>query len=207
MIRFCETCGAAVPCPCAYAPPKVVLMRGLAGSGKSTLAARLAKENSGIVISADDYFTDDEGVYRYDRSKIRRAHEDAQERLNEALCDGGWRYIVVDNTHITHRDIAEYLRIAAGYGAVVEVVEPTTPWAWNPDECAKRNVHDVPSSVVHGMAKRYQPMTSAEAQEWADTMRREALESIRRRSMERMDDLYDPAADLSKFDPWYGQEG
>ncbi|KAF0225720.1 MAG: hypothetical protein FD176_167 [Rhodospirillaceae bacterium] len=169
---FCETCGRMVPCECSFWQARMVLMRGLAGSGKSTLAAKLATENCGAVISADDYFVGEDGVYRHDRSQVRSAHEDARRRIYAAVEDG-CRYIVIDNTHITHRDMEEYFRLAARVSADVELVEPTTPWAWDVDECAKRNLHGVPGEIIQSMLARFQPMTSAEAQAVVANMRQD----------------------------------
>lgn len=154
------------------AKPTLVLMRGLSGSGKSTLAAKLAAENGGIVISADDYFVGPDGVYRHDRSQIRQAHIDAQDRIAAAFRNR-CRYVIADNTHITRRDMEAYLGLAARFGTAVELVEPTTPWAWDAEECAKRNVHQVPRDIVIGMRDRYQTMTTTEAQEMVAAMCRE----------------------------------
>lgn len=167
----CKPFGKATPGQSTCGRPKMVLMRGLPGSGKSTLAAKMAAEHGGTVFSADDYFVGKDGVYRYDRSQIRQAHQDAQRRIAAAL-SAGCRYAVVDNTHITRRDMDEYLQIAVRFGAVVELVEPTTQWAWNIDECSRRNVHLVPRDIIHSMASRYNVMTSAEAQAAVDAIRR-----------------------------------
>ncbi|WP_161539695.1 AAA family ATPase [Paramagnetospirillum kuznetsovii] len=142
---------------------KMVLMRGLAGSGKSTLAQILASRNDGRVISADDFFVGSDGVYRHDHTKIRIAHVDARQRIESAV-KSGCDYIVVDNTHITHRDMEEYFRLAASLNALVELIEPTTPWAKDPDECVKRTVHNVPLDIIKGMLNRYQSMETDEAQ-------------------------------------------
>ena len=66
-----------------------------------------------------------------------------------------------------------YLAVVAQYGAAVELMEPDTPWAWNPVECARRNVHGVPLDVIRAMLARFQPMCSAEAQAVVDAMRQE----------------------------------
>lgn len=48
------------------------IIRGLPGSGKSTLAEQLVgREN---YFEADMYFTDENGVYRFDPTKLQAAH-------------------------------------------------------------------------------------------------------------------------------------
>ncbi len=53
------------------------IIRGLPGSGKTTLAHLIANG----VCSADDYFTDSEGNYNFDGSKLKHAHEDCRSRI------------------------------------------------------------------------------------------------------------------------------
>lgn len=171
MRGYCDLCMSRLPCPCGHSGPLIFMTRGLPGAGKSTLARELARQNSGCVVSADDYFVGDDGVYRHDRSRIRQAHADARRRMADASDD--WPCVVVDNTHITHRDMHEYFLQAAHLAATVVLVEPTTPWAWDPDECARRNVHGVPLDAIRGMLSRFQPMTTSEAQAVVTALREE----------------------------------
>ena len=41
-------------------------------------------------------------------------------------------------------------------GYTVEIVEPTTPWRFNPSELARRNSHGVPQDKIEKMLERYQ---------------------------------------------------
>ena len=53
----------------------LTLIRGVSGSGKTTLAQQMLKE--GRVqkhFEADMFFTDSQGVYKYDPAKIKEAH-------------------------------------------------------------------------------------------------------------------------------------
>ncbi len=60
-------------------------MRGLPGSGKSTLAKNIANLYSNTTIcSGDDYFTNPEGVYEFDASKLADAHKSAQNKAENA---------------------------------------------------------------------------------------------------------------------------
>lgn len=53
----------------------IILMRGVPGCGKTFIVGRLKDSlNTSAVCSADDYFVRS-GTYRFDRSKIKEAHE------------------------------------------------------------------------------------------------------------------------------------
>ena len=55
--------------------------RGLPGSGKSTLSSRIRSVyKSAIICSADDYFTDENGIYNFDINKRPLAHEISQKK-------------------------------------------------------------------------------------------------------------------------------
>ena len=41
-------------------------------------------------------------------------------------------------------------------GYMVEIVEPTTPWRFNPSELARRNSHGVPRDKIEKMLERYE---------------------------------------------------
>lgn len=62
---------------------ELLIIRGLPGSGKSTLAKSLAKSFN--IFSADDYFTDEHGTYRWDANKLTEAHADCFEKTRKAL--------------------------------------------------------------------------------------------------------------------------
>ena len=61
------------------------IVRGLPGSGKTTLAKRLVGEH---VFSADDWFTNEDGVYRFVSDDIGKAHQDCLRRTSAAMSDG-----------------------------------------------------------------------------------------------------------------------
>ncbi len=136
---------------------RLFLMQGNSGSGKSTLARIIATGCGAIVASADSYFEDEAGVYRFDPTKLGAAHAKCQEVTAAALAAG--RDVVVDNTSCTLKEVDTYSVIALGAGATFHPVTiapppPDTPqfWAWV-SACAARNEHGVPAAVIERQAR------------------------------------------------------
>lgn len=123
------------------------LIRGLPGSGKSTFAYDLAM--NGVVsvrIEADQYFTDDDGVYNFDASKLHLAHSWCQERARMYLDSGS--SVAVSNTSTTEKEVAVYAKIAAETGSMfVSLI------AENRHEGV--NVHNVPTETLQKMKNRF----------------------------------------------------
>jgi len=135
---------------------KVKVMRGISGSGKSTLAKKLHRQamDAGecpLICSADDFFLDGFGEYKFDVAKLDAAHRDCMHKFLLALQDGH-SPVIVDNTNINIEDLAPYVAVGNALGYEVEILQVDTPF-----EMAKgRNVHGVSDSHVEGMAKRMQ---------------------------------------------------
>jgi uridine kinase len=117
----------------------VLLLRGASGSGKSTLANLLASNERWVSVCADDYFTDINGNYNFDASKLGEAHRLCQENfmywLNNAVVG-----IIVDNTSTKERDFSFYENAAKEHGAmfISLVVE---------NRHGNKDIHSVPQSV------------------------------------------------------------
>ncbi|KRT78779.1 hypothetical protein AMK59_8644 [Oryctes borbonicus] len=138
----------------------LILMRGLPGSGKSTLASLLLKEGLGqvfhdeFIFSTDDYFKKS-GHYTYDPTQLDEAH-----RWNQRRCFSNMKKavspIIIDNTNLQLREMRVYCVMAVQYGYIVEIMEPNTPWALNPNTLAIRNSHGVDKKKIGEMKTRYQ---------------------------------------------------
>lgn len=137
----------------------LVLMRGMPGSGKSTLARHLLQKANldpkEHIVSADDYFTDRWGNYNFDRSKLSDAHADCQS-CAKSLMMKSFAPIIVDNTNIRLWEMEPFCVNAVDHGYIVQILEPTTTWAKNPDECYKRNSHGVPHDTILNMRRTYE---------------------------------------------------
>lgn len=132
---------------------KVVIMRGIPGSGKSTYVAR--NFPLATVCSADHFFLDKEGNYKFDPKRIGEAHLSCQKKFARNLMlgyclDDEDKVLVVDNTNTSLWEMAFYIGLCNVYGIPFEIHRMNTP----ADVCAERNVHGVPPDKVHLMAKR-----------------------------------------------------
>jgi uridine kinase len=78
---------------------RIVLLRGPSGSGKTTYAHRvLGPSHAHCIVSADDFFTDNKGVYRFMPSLLNDAHKACQLKV-KALMLAETPLIFVANTH------------------------------------------------------------------------------------------------------------
>jgi predicted kinase len=119
----------------------VIILRGVSGSGKSTFASMLARNNSGaVVVTADDYFTDSWGLYKFDASKLGAAHGQCFDRFNEALYNPAVNTIIVANTNTSPKDFKVYVDAAEFFGATVTYIVLE-------NRHGNSDVHDVPSEV------------------------------------------------------------
>lgn len=122
---------------------KIYIMSGVSGSGKSTYASSLAKPEDLTVVSADHYFMED-GVYRFDPSRLGQAHARCLHNFIAALNQNERepdhdRVLVVDNTNTTELELAPYVAVSAAYGHRPTLVTVVA----NLEVAAARNTHGV----------------------------------------------------------------
>lgn len=119
------------------------IIRGLPGSGKSTLAKKLAPETN---YAADDYFVGKDGVYRFDKYKLDKAHQTCYKNVENAMMRGEPE-IAVANTFTRKAEYENYIRLAEKLGyTVMEII------------CRGSfgSSHDVPEQTLNNMAKRFE---------------------------------------------------
>lgn len=127
---------------------KLVLIRGLSGSGKSTLAK--VEYPTFDHYEADMFFELKTGVYQFDRSQLKRAHQWCQRQTKNALRNG--RDCVVSNTFVKRWEIAPYYQIADelyDHGIIVDVQERIALGEY-------ANVHNVPQDVLERQRKMFE---------------------------------------------------
>ena len=133
--------------------PKLTICRGIPSSGKTTLALKLAKEKNGVAVSADDFFTI-EGVYSWTGSLIQMAHKYCVGTAFYHLFRG--KDVFVHNTFCERWTIEEYIDFAHKNDYDWDIIEPTTKWRYDPEECAKKNTHGVPLATIQKMKDKFE---------------------------------------------------
>ena len=127
---------------------ELFLLRGLPGSGKSTLAKSLG----GIHLEADQYFMED-GVYKFDGSKLKLAHNYCQSQTKSWMSTDGNQVnvdrIVVSNTFTQEWEMEYYYKLAEEYGYRVYslIVE---------NRHGGVNEHGVPADKLEQMKNRFE---------------------------------------------------
>lgn len=128
----------------------LILVRGLPGSGKSTLSNIILKWPSTgkpDVLSADDFFMNENGDYLFNGSKLKEAHHDCQNRCALKMRNGVDR-IVVANTFTEEWEMEPYFEIAKMYNYRVHTIVVE-------NRHKSQNIHNVPKDKLREMKKRF----------------------------------------------------
>lgn len=133
----------------------VVVMRGVPGSGKSTTANFIKNElkTKGLsctICSADEFFIDCFGNYKFKGDLIGCAHEECFNRFKLAL-NINTNVIIVDNTSIQSWNYEKYN--APGY--TVHVIEMEME-VGQVQLCQRRCVHEVSYEKILQMFNEFQ---------------------------------------------------
>ena len=123
----------------------LIIFRGVPNAGKTTLSSLLVP---GGTYSADDYFTDDKGIYRFDAARIKDAHEYCQNCVRIAM-NAGQRVVAVANTFTQEWEMKPYFEMAEmfGYRVSTVIVERRH---------SGQNDHNVPDDAVMKMRERFE---------------------------------------------------
>ena len=86
----------------------LIVLRGCSGSGKSTLANQI--KFNGVICSADDYFTDSNGAYTFDASKLDDAHNECRVKAENAMVNH-LTPVIIDNTNLKIWEFKQYIQM------------------------------------------------------------------------------------------------
>ena len=130
---------------------ELILLRGIPGSGKTTLAKILLQirgTDEPEVLSADDFFEDENGEYHFDSLKIKEAHNHCQFRCSERMRQQKAK-IIVANTFTQEWEMEIYFEMAKRYNYRVHtlIVE---------NRHGSENIHGVPIEKITQMKKRFE---------------------------------------------------
>uniref|UniRef100_A0A1I8NVI5 NEDD4-binding protein 2-like 1 n=1 Tax=Stomoxys calcitrans TaxID=35570 RepID=A0A1I8NVI5_STOCA len=143
----------------------LILMRGPPGVGKTYTAHEIVKtfvdlqspfdHIEDFIFSADDYFYNSKGVYRYNVKYLSEAHEFNQNRVREKAMSG-FSPIIVDNTNLKLWEMMPYVKYAVQNGYTIEIVEPKPSWSKCAGKLAQRNIHGVAAEKIRTMMDKYE---------------------------------------------------
>ena len=125
----------------------LILVRGISGSGKTTLAETLAASSGGTVNSADNWFVNDKGEYKWEGRLLPWVHQKCLDKTEEDMIMGV-SHIFVANTFAPERELRPYFEIAEkhNYKVFSIVVE---------NRHGNENVHDVPEASLTKQRNRF----------------------------------------------------
>ena len=101
----------AIPDDAPALDPDVLVLQGLPGSGKSTWWREYFQSAS--VLSADNFFFDEDRRYRFDRTKLGEAHNWCMKEFLKALEDPNRKHktIIVDNNNLSVAEASPYMSL------------------------------------------------------------------------------------------------
>lgn len=138
---------------------KVIIMRGVSGVGKTSLARSIAEkclqEGNTHIVSANDYFVDEDGIYRWNPVKLPEAHAACYRKFLDDMIffeqnpeDWSGRRTIVDNTNLRKWEIAPYILAAQACKVPYVIAEVSSPES--AEVLEKRNAHGVSARSIQG---------------------------------------------------------
>jgi len=116
--------------------------------------------SSFFVCSADNYFLNEKGIYKYNPRDISKAHNYCQTLCVEQLA-AKTPEIVVDNTNTQAWEYALYRKLGEAFGYKVLILEVQCKDEKTLNVFAKRNSHGVNREGLENMWKRWEKDSSS----------------------------------------------
>lgn len=127
--------------------PSLILLRGLPGSGKTTLAKELSENGKYPVFSVDDYFTDEQGNYKFEFEKNHLAYKQCENNTRLSMQDNISK-IFIDNVFSLEWEMEPYFKLASEFNYKIFVVTVE-------NRHGGKNIHGVNDEQLKKMAEKY----------------------------------------------------
>lgn len=137
----------------------VIILRGLPGAGKSSFVNLFEQylnspdPNTMQVVSADFFFVNDQGEYVFNRHLLGQAHHVCFRDFQlyaEQEGDHKPSFLIVDNTNLTNKEVAPYLKVAKDNRWDITFITLDIPV----ETSVARNIHNVPRETIDNMYKK-----------------------------------------------------
>lgn len=134
----------------------MVILRGLSGSGKSKLAEIIKEENNNtVIVSADNYFFNEAGEYKYDSQKLDDAHQFSY-RTAKMCIRNLCKTIVIDNTNSTLKEYKNYIQLGESNDYKIIILEIECSNKTDAIIMGKRNTHHKNIKATLSMYSRWE---------------------------------------------------
>ncbi|CAH8841195.1 unnamed protein product [Trichobilharzia szidati] len=134
------------------------ILRGPPGAGKSFISECIRiRFPMAKVCSADDFwYLESNGFeYQFDINRLNEAHEWCQNNAYTAAASGH-SPIIIDNTNVRNWETRYYTDLARRFNYFVIMVIPQTPWRFDAETLAMRNVHFVSLETVEAKVRNFE---------------------------------------------------
>ena len=125
-----------------------LILRSKSGSGKTLLANQLksliTSDNTCVICTADDSYTDEKGNYNFKAEDLGKAHGHCKLKFIEAL-GANTNLIIIANTNCKYKDFEFYKLRAVEYGYTVHILVVENYGGF-------KDCHKVPPEIVQMQA-------------------------------------------------------
>lgn len=120
------------------------IIRGLPGSGKTTLAKIMQQQLNAAHFEADMFF-EVNGEYKFDKTKIKQAHNWCYNSVIDNLLTG--KTVIVSNTFTRYWEMQKYIDYCTQHNVAYHVIICSGNY---------KSIHNVPNSTIEDMKKRFE---------------------------------------------------